>query len=294
MKDIISQLSIMYNIPSPESQELMKLLGWVDIEGVVSVKFLSRNGGFIVKTLNMRRLAVYFTEKYGKTQFAGWELWQDFEFVAQHIESSLSQRDIDLIKWKVREFVRDGGEVHILRKATHVSQWQSTPLHLKLLKYGVYGMALPIGLFIAGNYIITLGSYRHIIGDIYANTYNGNVIFAHEYTILLKKPYTVKLPIIGWVDAKTFSYVWGWDFTNTWEISLVWFFKDKNHVYSISTSVGNPYTGKQGEAHGDILDGIDPNSFSIIDENTVRDINGIHPLSRTEQWIHVDTIYFPE
>ena len=96
--------------------DLSSILSQVDISNITSVTFLPKIWqAFIIKTPNIKRLAVYITNKLGKNTFEGEELRKAFDYVVKNISSDLSKRDFDLVTGKIEEFVKSGGDVKINR-----------------------------------------------------------------------------------------------------------------------------------------------------------------------------------
>lgn len=97
-----------------ENTDLMNTLSQVDISKVSSVTFLPSNWvWFTIKTPNIKRLAVYITEKMAKTIFEHDELRKAFDYVVMNISSNLSKTDFTLVAGKINDFVKSGGEVKI-------------------------------------------------------------------------------------------------------------------------------------------------------------------------------------
>ncbi len=103
-------------LPSKQALELISTLSQVDISNIASITFIPTNWqGFSIKTPNIKKLAIYITDKLGKTTFGSEELRKAFDHVVANISSDLSKTDFNLIQGKISEFVRSGGEVKIER-----------------------------------------------------------------------------------------------------------------------------------------------------------------------------------
>lgn len=97
-----------------ESTQFMIGLEQVDISNVTSITFLPKNWQwFMIKTPNIKRLAIYITTKLGKTSFEAEELRGIYNYVVKNLQSNLSKTDYNIVQWKINEFVQSGGEVKI-------------------------------------------------------------------------------------------------------------------------------------------------------------------------------------
>lgn len=112
-RDISTDISIK-NTKKSETLDLMNSLIQVDISNVESIKFIT-NGtkGFIIKTPNIKRLAIYITTKLAKTTFEAEELRNIYNHVVENLQSNLSKTDYNIVQGKINEFVQSGGEVKI-------------------------------------------------------------------------------------------------------------------------------------------------------------------------------------
>ena len=101
---------------SQQALDLISSLSQINISNITSITFIPTTWkGFIIKTPNIKKLAIYITTKLGKTTFKEEELRKAFDHVVTNISSDLSKTDFDLIQGKISEFVRSGGEVKIER-----------------------------------------------------------------------------------------------------------------------------------------------------------------------------------
>lgn len=101
-------------LENPQTKDLMSTLSKIDISDISSVIFTPTNWqAFIIKTPNIKRLAVYITTKKEKNIFKPEELRIIFDYVVLNLSSNLSNTDFNLIESKINEFVKSGGEVKI-------------------------------------------------------------------------------------------------------------------------------------------------------------------------------------
>ncbi|MBP9779650.1 DKNYY domain-containing protein [Candidatus Gracilibacteria bacterium] len=260
----------------PGKKELMKLLDSINIDGITSVEFLyAKGGGFSIKTANMKKLALLFTEKYGRTTFLSGELREIFNFVSDNIETTISSEDFNLIKTKMEEFVKYGGVVKINKRT--ISHDKKIVFHpLRWIKNVIYFFTGILLIYLLGNYLLSEASYKHIIGDIYLNTHSNKVSLRHTYTTKSEsKLYTDTLDILYGVDSKTFGLISGSSMENG-----IGYFKDKNYVYYIN--IKDVYFIWQNKgAYGIKIYGADPSSVSVIDSTTIQDSSGIYRYNDT-------------
>ncbi len=260
----------------PWKKELMKLLDSINIDWITSVEFLyAKWWWFSIKTANMKKLALLFTEKYWRTTFLSWELREIFNFVSDNIETTISSEDFNLIKTKMEEFVKYWWVVKINKRT--ISHDKKIVFHpLRWIKNVIYFFTWILLIYLLWNYLLSEASYKHIIGDIYLNTHSNKVSLRHTYTTKSEsKLYTDTLDILYWVDSKTFWLI-SWSSME----NGIGYFKDKNYVYYIN--IKDVYFIWQNKwAYWIKIYWADPSSVSVIDSTTIQDSSWIYRYNDT-------------
>ncbi len=109
---------------SPESQELIGILDWINTFNIYAIRFYpTTSKPFNVMTTNMKKVALTIIWMDNKTEFSPNELRDIFERIKTHLPDKIGTEKRKTIEDAVEDFVTEGGRVEVITRSSRLGKY---------------------------------------------------------------------------------------------------------------------------------------------------------------------------